>query len=153
MNQAQHSIERVTTPDLDDLLPLMRTYCDFYEVSPADDDLLALAAALIADPDREGIQLIARGRDGHGTGFATVYWMWSTSDAARLGVMNDLFVTEQARGRGLAEQLIEACRAEAASRGARRLTWQTAIDNVRAQTVYERLGATREQWVDYWLAC
>ena len=67
--------------------------------------------------------------------------------------MNDLFVTGAARGRGLAEQLIEACRAECARRGAGRLTWQTAPDNARAQTVYERVGATREQWVDYWLAC
>jgi RimJ/RimL family protein N-acetyltransferase len=66
--------------------------------------------------------------------------------------MNDLFVAEHARGRGLAAQLIAECRAETARRGARRLTWQTAPDNLRAQAVYERLGATREQWVDYWLA-
>lgn len=66
--------------------------------------------------------------------------------------MNDLFVAENARGRGLAAELIAECRTETARRGARRLAWQTAPDNVRAQAVYERLGATREQWVDYWLA-
>jgi ribosomal protein S18 acetylase RimI-like enzyme len=66
--------------------------------------------------------------------------------------MNDLFVAEHARGRGLADRLIGECRTETARRGARRLTWQTAPDNVRAQAVYERIGATREQWVDYWLA-
>ena len=32
-----------------------------------------------------------------------------------------------------------------------RLDWQTATDNLRAQAVYDRVGATREQWVDYWL--
>jgi RimJ/RimL family protein N-acetyltransferase len=52
----------------------------------------------------------------------------------------------------LAAELIAECRTETARRGARRLAWQTAPDNVRAQAVYERLGATREQWVDYWLA-
>jgi ribosomal protein S18 acetylase RimI-like enzyme len=66
--------------------------------------------------------------------------------------MNDLFVAEHARGRGLADRLIRECRTETARRGARRLTWQTAPDNFRAQAVYERVGATREQWVDYWLA-
>ncbi|HEX5909832.1 MAG TPA: hypothetical protein VFY44_05015, partial [Thermoleophilaceae bacterium] len=50
--------------DLDELLPLMRAYCDFYDVAPSDEDLLALSRALIADPGREGVQLIARGDDG-----------------------------------------------------------------------------------------
>ena len=66
--------------------------------------------------------------------------------------MNDLFVAESARGGGTAERLIKACRAECTRRGARRLTWQTAPDNARAQAVYDRVGATREQSVDYWLA-
>ncbi len=38
----------------------MRAYCDFYEVDPSDDALLALSRALIADPDREGVQFLAR---------------------------------------------------------------------------------------------
>jgi GNAT superfamily N-acetyltransferase len=149
---SNYSIERVSSQDTSDLLPLMRAYCDFYEVSPSDEDLVAMARALIDDPQREGIQLIARDADGQAVAFATVFWSWSTADAARIGVMNDLFVTDHARGLGVAERLIEACRAEAGRRGAGRLTWQTAPDNLRAQTVYDRVGATREQWVDYWLA-
>ena len=146
-------ISRAGTDDLAELLPLMRAYCDFYEVSPSDDDLLALSRALIDDPEREGVQLIARD-DGSGEaiGFATIYWTWSTSDAARLGVMNDLFVAERGRGSGAADALIRACRDECARRGIGRLAWQTAPDNHRAQAVYDRVGATREQWVDYWIA-
>jgi GNAT superfamily N-acetyltransferase len=147
------TIARVGPDDLTDLLPLMRGYCDFYEVDPSDDDLIALSAALIDDPECEGLQLIARNpEDGAAVAFATIYWSWSTSDAARIGVMNDLFVAEPARGSGIAERLIEACRAECSRRGAQRLAWQTAPDNARAQAVYDRVGATREQWVDYWLA-
>jgi GNAT superfamily N-acetyltransferase len=150
---SEYSIARVGSKDLSDLLPLMRAYCDFYAAAPPDEDLLALATALISDPDREGLQLMARDGSGAAVGFATVFWTWSTSDAARLGVMNDLFVAELARGGGLAERLIRACRTECARRGASRLVWQTAPDNLRAQAVYDRVGATREQWVDYWLAC
>jgi GNAT superfamily N-acetyltransferase len=153
VTDASRSIALVEEADLGDLLPLMRGYCDFYEVEPSDEDLLALARALISDPEREGLQLIARAGDGSATGFATIYWSWSTSDAARLGIMNDLFVAEGARGGGTAEALIEACRGECASRGIKRLAWQTAPSNARAQAVYERVGATREQWVDYWLGC
>ena len=149
----EHSINRVGEADLDELLPLMRSYCDFYEVSPTDADLLALTRALIDDPEREGVQLLARDDGGRAAGFATLYWSWSTTHAFRIGVMNDLFVAGRARGQGLAEQLIAACRAECVRRGAHRLTWQTAPDNRRAQAVYDRVGATREQWTDYWLAC
>ncbi len=146
-------ITRVGPDDLPELLPLMRGYCDFYRVSPSDEDLLALSRALIADPEREGVQLIARdGDSGAAVGFATIYWSWSTSDAARLGVMNDLFVAESGRGSGVADALIRACQEECARRGVRRLAWQTAPDNHRAQAVYDRVGATREQWVDYWIA-
>jgi GNAT superfamily N-acetyltransferase len=148
---AKPEISVVGERDLDDLLPLLRGYCDFYKVSPSDKDLLALSRALIADPEREGVQFLARNQDGLAIGFATLFWTWSTTDAARLGVMNDLFVTEAARGTGAADALIEACRRECARRGARRLSWQTAPDNLRAQKVYDRVGGNREQWVDYWL--
>jgi GNAT superfamily N-acetyltransferase len=143
--------ERVTEATLPELLPLVRAYCDFYEVAPADEDLLALSRALLADPEREGVQLLARDGDGSPIGFATVYWSWATTSAERIGVMNDLFVAPEGRGSGAAEALIQACRAECAAHGAGKLTWQTAGDNARAQKVYDRVGAQREQWIDYWL--
>jgi GNAT superfamily N-acetyltransferase len=150
---AADSIARVGAGDLNELLGLMRAYCDFYEVSPSDDDLLALSRALIGDPVGEGLQLIARDSDGRAVGFATLYWTWATTSAERIGIMNDLFVAEAARGQRIADKLIEACRAECTRRGAGRLTWQTAPDNLRAQAVYDRVGGTREQWIDYWLPC
>jgi GNAT superfamily N-acetyltransferase len=128
----------------------MRGYCDFYEVHPSDEDLLALSRALIGDPEREGLQLIARDDSGDGAlGFATIFWTWSTTAASRIGVMNDLYVAPQGRGRGLADALIEACVERCRGRGASRLTWQTAPDNHRAQAVYDRVGGERSQWVDY----
>jgi GNAT superfamily N-acetyltransferase len=146
------SIARAGEADLADLLPLMRGYCDFYEVDPADDALLAMARELIADPDKEGLQLIGRDEDGHAVGFATVFWQWSTLSASRIGLMNDLFVDPAARGTGLADRLIEACRDECRARGATAVVWQTAKDNLRAQRVYERVGADRSEWLDYSLS-
>ena len=137
--------------ELGDLLPLVRAYCDFYAVSPSDEELLTLSRALIADPEREGVQLLARDAEARAVGFATIFWSWATTSAERIGVMNDLFVAHEARGGGIAEALIEACRVECAARGAGKLTWQTATDNERAMKVYDRIGATRETWVDYWL--
>ena len=145
----EHVISVVGEADLEDLLPLLRGYCDFYEVAPSDDALLAISRALIADPEREGMQLIARQPDGKAVGFATLYWTWQTLNAARLGVMNDLFVAEEARGTGLADRLIASCRERSALHGARELAWQTAKDNHRAQKVYDRIGGSKSEWLDY----
>jgi GNAT superfamily N-acetyltransferase len=142
-------IAAATESDLPELLPLMRGYCDFYEVAPSDDALLALARALIDDPG-QGVQLIARDEAGAAVGFATIFWTWQTLSASRLGVMNDLFVAEGARGGGFAEALIAACIERCREHGATELAWQTAHTNLRAQAVYERVGATRdERWLDY----
>jgi GNAT superfamily N-acetyltransferase len=142
-------IHPVGEDDLGALLPLMREYCDFYGVDPPEKALLDMSRSLIADPQREGVQLLARDAAGEAVGFATVFWSWSTLRAARVGVMNDLYVAAPARGQGVAEALIEACREQARERGAATIGWQTAKDNLRAQAVYERVGARREEWVDY----
>jgi ribosomal protein S18 acetylase RimI-like enzyme len=147
----EHVITVVAEADLEELLPLLRGYCEFYEVAPSDEALLAVSRALIADPEHEGVQLIARNTSSPplAVGFATIYWTWQTLAAARLAVMNDLFVADAARGTGLAERLIAACRERAAEHGARELTWQTAKDNARAQKVYDRIGGRRSEWLDY----
>ena len=139
--------------DLPELLPLMRTYCDFYQVTPSDRELLGLSRALLADPEREGLQLLARDDAGKAVGFATLYWTWQTLAAARVGVMNDLYVASEARGIGVADGLIAACLERCREHDATQLIWQTATDNHRAQAVYARVGATRDdRWLDYQLS-
>ncbi len=147
-----HTIEVASAADLAELLVLMRAYCDFYAANPDDDALSVLARALMADAKLEGLQLIARDADGLAVGFATVFWSWDTTEGARIGIMNDLYLAPQARGVGLADELIAACRERCRERGAVRLEWVTAPENRRAQAVYERVGAVREPWLNYTLA-
>ena len=132
------------------LLPLMRAYCDFYSVAPPDAALLAMSRALISDPMHEGVQLLATA-DGEDAGFATLFWSWETTSSGRIGVMNDLFVTPACRGRGVSSVLINACVERCRDHGAVRMVWQTAVDNLAAQAVYDHVGANRESWIDYWL--
>ena len=93
-------IRAVTEQDLADLLSLMRGYCDFYRSTPSDDALLTMSRALLGDPQREGVQFIARDEDGEAMGFATrSVWTWRTNCGGRIGVMNDLFVAPSWRER------------------------------------------------------
>lgn len=127
----------------------MRGYCDFYGVSPPDEGLAEMARALIAGTDSEGMLLVARGEDGAPVGFAAVGWKWSSLRAARVAIMEDLFVEPSARGSGAGRGLIEACAERARTHGAPCLLWVTALDNHRAQSVYESVGAEGEHWLEY----
>lgn len=142
------TIAAVTRGDLDDLLPLLRAYCDFYRVEPSDEALRALATALLDHPE-EGVQLLARDEDETPVGFATIYWTWQTLHAARVGVLNDLYVAPTSRGGGTGRALIERCQQLCAERGATKLAWETAPDNVVAQRLYDSLGAEKSTWLSY----
>jgi len=142
-------IDAATEDDLGALLPMLRGYCEFYGASPSDDGLVAMARALIAGPDADGMLLVARDGDGVAVGFATVCWKWSSLRAARIAVMEDLYVAPQARGQGAADALIRACADRAREDGAPVVTWLTAPDNRRAQAVYSRVGATADTFLEY----
>ncbi len=134
--------------EADALLPLMRAYCDFYKVDPADSGLLEMARALIADPEQGSLFVAVE--DGALIGFAALGWKWASTRGARIGVMEDLYVDPGARGGGVADGLIAACAERCRERGATSLPWQTAHTNQRARAVYERVGAERdERWLDY----
>jgi GNAT superfamily N-acetyltransferase len=135
--------------DIPALMPLMRGYCDFYECSPPDAGLDEMARALIASEDAEGMLLVAEDETGEVIGFAAVGWKWSSLRGARIAVLEDLFVAPEARGRGAADALIDACASRARENGAPVLTWLTAPDNHRAQAVYDRVGGKSAAFLEY----
>lgn len=141
-------ISAVTEADLPELMPMLRSYCDFYRVDPPEEKLAALSRSLIARPD-EGLQLIARDAAGAPLGFATIFWTWQTLCAARVGVLNDLYVTPQSRGTGAGRRLIAHCLQLCHDRGAEKLIWETAPDNETAQRLYDGIGAEKSTWLSY----
>jgi GNAT superfamily N-acetyltransferase len=152
------NIGTVGPGDLPELMPMLRAYCDFYRVDPPDERLRALANALIDNP-AEGLQLIARDNAaaetaatssrGTPSGFATIYWTWQTLHAARVGVLNDLFVVPASRGSGIGRALIERSLELCRERGAEKLVWETAPDNAAAQRLYDGIGAEKSTWLTY----
>jgi len=148
MASVEVTISKVSQLDLSELLPLMRAYCDFYGVEPRDDRLVAMSRSLIEDPS-EGVQLIARTEDGKAVGFATIFWGWSTLDAGRQGLMNDLYVVPDVRGGGVGRTLIEHCRGACRKKGVPKLIWETAPDNHTAQRLYDSTGAESSTWMAY----
>ena len=140
-------IRLARTDEIEEMLPLIRAYCEFYETEPNDAGLREMFETLITDPE-QGAVFIARD-DGDAVGFATVDWKWSSLKAAQVGYLEDLFVDPKARGRGIADALIEICAQRCRERGLPTMQWLTAPDNHRAQQVYNRTAAEFDTYLEY----
>lgn len=77
-------------------------------------------------------------------GFTQLYPSFSSTRMAPIFILNDLFVTPDARTQGTASALLRAAADFARTQGALRLTLSTAHDNLAAQALYEREGWTRD---------
>jgi ribosomal protein S18 acetylase RimI-like enzyme len=140
-------IRPATEQDIDEVLPLFGGYQRFYTGAAQDDDRnRAFLRRFLGD---DGRLLVARDDNGAAVGFANLYWTFSSTTAEEHVLLNDLFVSQEARGGGVGLHLIEAARAVARERGSRTLSWQTALDNRAAQRLYERTGAERSAWFEY----
>jgi GNAT superfamily N-acetyltransferase len=136
------SIHRATLDDLDALVPLFDGYRGFYE-QPSDAGLARdfLAARLQRG---ESVIFLATLDDGTPAGFTQLYPIFSSVRAARVWVLNDLFVAPGARKRGVAQALLDAAAAFARGDGAIRLELETTPDNGTAQSLYRNAG-----WREY----
>jgi len=120
------------------LLPLFDGYRAFYE-QPVDSarSRAFLEARLTRN---ESVVFLAELDDGTAAGFAQLYPMFSSVRAARVWVLNDLFVAPVARRRGVAVALLDAATAFARDDGAIRLELETTSDNASAQALYRNAG-------------
>jgi ribosomal protein S18 acetylase RimI-like enzyme len=79
--------------------------------------------------------------DGRTVGYAVLRNVFGEEPAHRHVLeINGLAVHPDAAGRGIGAQLVEAAVAEAARRGARKVTLRVLGHNARARALYERCG-------------
>ena len=145
---AEIEIAPVSAAEYEALLPLIAAYQRFYEVEEIDGERNRAFFRRFLAPSGDGLLLGAR-VDGELVGYACLYWHFSSTQAVETVLMNDLFVGEAMRGRGVGRALIEASANVARERGAAHLEWATAPDNLTAQRLYDSTGAERSEWVEY----
>jgi ribosomal protein S18 acetylase RimI-like enzyme len=134
-----------TTADIDLVAPLFDSYRQFYGCSA---DLDAAGRFLRHRLERgESVVFVAE-LEGKGVGFVQLYPTFTSIGARRAWILNDLYVTPEARRRGIGRALMDAARAMAEETGAAWLELATAKDNARAQALYRSCGYRLDEAYD-----
>jgi ribosomal protein S18 acetylase RimI-like enzyme len=135
-------VRAATQEDLPELSRLFDAYRVFYRQAS---DLAAAERFLRERFARRDSELLVAAREAGGlAGFTQLYPSLSSVSLARVFVLNDLYVDPDARRSGVGRALIEAAHAFARSRGAVRVSLETARDNAAAQRLYDALGYERD---------
>jgi GNAT superfamily N-acetyltransferase len=115
--------------------PLWAAYLAFYKTALTQ-DVSDLAWMRFHDPD-EPMFALGGYIDGKLVGFAHYLFHRSTWAPHRYCYLEDLFVAEAVRGRGLGRALIEAVYDKARAASASRVYWLTQSDNTQARALYD----------------
>lgn len=78
-------------------------------------------------------------------GFVQMYPVFSSVSLKRAWLLNDLFVAENARNQGVGEALLQEAKQYGKETNAAFIILQTADDNYKAQSVYEKNGWIKTQ--------
>jgi ribosomal protein S18 acetylase RimI-like enzyme len=141
-------IRLVTEETLPRIEPLIEAYQRFYEVEDIDPARNRKFFSRFIGSNHSGWLLGAW--DGEKpVGFGCYYRHKSSLSATTTILMNDLYVVEDARGKGIGRGLIEAGQEIAREAGASCLEWSTAPDNQTAQRLYDSTGAEKSTWLTY----
>lgn len=142
-------IRPVEAADVSSLARLIHDYITiFYDYpDPGGESIQYLIEQLLAHPQL-GQQFVAIQAD-QPVGFATLYFTFSTLQAQRVAILNDLYVKPDTRRGHVGEALFSRCRRHVQSLGMIRMEWQTAPDNTAAQALYEKLGSRRVNMLLY----
>lgn len=143
------NIQQATINDLESLTELFDLYRLFYK---QESDIKGarefLEQRLIKN---ESVIFIAYD-NGEPVGFTQLFPSFSSVSMQRSWVLNDLYVKEAARRKGIAEKLIRMAIAFAEGTGSKGILLETAADNVNAQKLYEKIGFIKESTYFYYFS-
>jgi ribosomal protein S18 acetylase RimI-like enzyme len=123
--------------DADALLEMMR---GLYTVlrTPLEDRSAAALRELLRDPSLGRVWLIEAGAEV--VGYAVLTFAYSLEFGGRVGVLDELYVKEGFRGRGVGSAVLRLIEAVCPALGVRAVSLEVARDDSRAQAVYRKAG-------------
>ena len=140
-------VSRADSDYLSQLVPLFNGYRVFYK---QESDLNA-ARSFLEDRflKNDSVIFIANASDGTALGFTQLYPCFSSVSMQPTYILNDLFVTSEARKKGVGEALMKKAKHFVKTEGCKGLTLETAVDNP-SQKLYQRLGFKKDTKVNHY---
>ncbi len=127
---------------LEEVSKLFDQYRVFYKSSS---DLKA-AKKFLQERFQKGDSIIfVVSNDGCIVGFTQLYPSFSSVSMKRVWILNDLFVEQACRKKGVAKLLLSAAEDFARETEAIRIILATQISNITAQSLYESLGYCKDE--------
>ena len=140
-------IIKATLNELEPLVQLFNGYRTFYLQK---DDIEKATAFLKERIElKESVIFMAQSDEGEWMGFVQLYPVFSSVSMQRSWLLNDLFVHQNHRKKGIGEALINAGKELCATTPAKGLLLETGADNYPAQALYEKLGFHKEESLFY----
>jgi GNAT superfamily N-acetyltransferase len=137
--------DRADIPALADLLGEL--FGQEHEFSP--DRTVQVRGLLMLFDLGESVRILVADRAGHPVGMAVLHYAVSTALGEKVATLEDVIVTQSARGGGIGKQLMAAIIERARADGARRITLLTDHDNKTAQRLYTSFGFERSSMVPF----
>jgi GNAT superfamily N-acetyltransferase len=136
------TVHQATLAEIEVIVPLFDAYRQFYGKPSNFQE--SHAFLLERFKHNQSILFLANDSTGAVIGFVQLYPSFSSVSAARIFILNDLFVVPSVRRRGVASLLLKAAADYGRAAGAIRLTLSTGVSNKNAQALYERDGWNRD---------
>ena len=144
-------IVRAHSSDVRRLAPMFDAYRRFYGKASDLDAATAFLGARLGQS--ETVIYLARVECGTGArqagGFVQMFPSFSSVSLCRSWILNDLFVCDAFRRRGIGRLLLDRAMQHCTDTGARQLWLQTDVDNASAQRLYESVAMTRHDILEY----
>lgn len=141
------TIRQAVLADIEALAALFDAYRQFYGCAS---DTKAARAFLISRFEHGESVLFIAFNSNEPVGFTQLYPCFSSLSLNRTFLLNDLYVHQQSRKKGIGTRLIHAATEYAKTAGAISMALSTATTNMIAQSLYQSLGWHRdEQFLTY----
>ena len=135
-------IIRASLDHIEQLIPLVDAYRQFYK-QPS--DLMSVKAYVQERLSNNQCVVFIAYEGSEMLGFTMLYHHYTTVALGHVWLLNDLFTTPRARRKGVGETLMKHAADFAKADGAKRIWLRTAVDNVTAQALYEKMGYKRDE--------
>jgi diamine N-acetyltransferase len=132
---AAHSAD---VTDLDALLEFVKAYYDFDEIPYRPERIRTALRILLRDPSLGRVWIIRYGRKA--VGHAILSFGYDLEFNGRQATITELFIAPEYRSRRLGSKMISLMEGTCRQLGIGALELQVERDNVRAQSLYRRLG-------------